>query len=356
VYRGGDRSLAFLCNDDDKPANVSFEGGSYHLPGPSVVILSDGKAVMNTAEVESSCVLERTMRPVKSALASFETWAEPTPEDRPEEPRAETVADSPVEQLTLTGDRTDYCWYSVRLNVPKPQAGEGTLTLDRAADMVYVFVDGKLAAPAIPPAKEDRGPTDSDAYKQEFHLKLSPGPHDLSLLCCSLGLIKGDWMLGKRNMVEERKGLWGPVRWDGKELRGPWRMQPGLVGERCRLFAEGAALAKWRPPRAGCVKPMTWLRTTFRRAKGDAPIALDMAGMGKGLAWVNGNCIGRYWLLPAGAEGAGWLSQWTEPGKTGRPTQRYYHVPSDWLRERNVLVLFEEMGGDAGRIRVCQRA
>ena len=29
-----------------------------------------------------------------------------------------------------------------------------------------------------------------------------------------------------------------------------------------------------------------------------------------------------------------------------QPTQRYYHLPLEWLRDHNTLVIFEEVGGD----------
>ena len=37
------------------------------------------------------------------------------------------------------------------------------------------------------------------------------------------------------------------------------------------------------------------LQTNFDAPDGDDPIALDLIGMGKGEAWVNGQSIGRYW-------------------------------------------------------------
>ena len=357
VYADGQGELAFLCNDDpDAPGTVTFTGQAYELPPQSVTLVGGGKVLLNTAKVEESCVIRRAMKPIKGALAPFRKWDEPTISTWPDALRCEIVADSPVEQLALTHDETDYCWYTVRLAVSKAEAGEGTLTLDRAADMAHVFIDGRLRAPAPAPRKEDRGPTDSDAYKQEFRLKLSPGRHQLSLLACAIGMIKGDWMLGKRNMVEEKKGLWGPVRWNGKEIKGPWQMQPGLVAERLGLPGEPGLAARWkRVARGASRRPLTWYRTTFTRPKGGAPLVLDMSGMTKGLAWVNGKCIGRYWLLPAGDEPEGWLAHLVDPQGPGQPTQRHYHVPLDWLRDRNTLVIFEELGGDPNQIRLCRR-
>lgn len=37
------------------------------------------------------------------------------------------------------------------------------------------------------------------------------------------------------------------------------------------------------------------LQTVFDAPDGDDPIALDMTGMGKGEAWLNGQSLGRYW-------------------------------------------------------------
>lgn len=36
-------------------------------------------------------------------------------------------------------------------------------------------------------------------------------------------------------------------------------------------------------------------QTTFSAPPGTSPIAIDLVGMGKGQAWINGQSIGRYW-------------------------------------------------------------
>jgi len=60
------------------------------------------------------------------------------------------------------------------------------------------------------------------------------------------------------------------------------------------------------------------------------------------MAWLNGRCIGRYWLAPGTGKPEEWLLQAVYQEGEGLPTQRYYHLPSEWLVEQNVLVLFEE--------------
>ena len=49
----------------------------------------------------------------------------------------------------------------------------------------------------------------------------------MDILCCALGLIKGDWMVSGP-MTDERKGIWSDVYLSGKALRG-WEIRPGLA-------------------------------------------------------------------------------------------------------------------------------
>jgi hypothetical protein len=132
-------------------------------------------------------------------------------------------------------------------------------------------------------------------------------------------------------------------------------MQPGLVGERCAYFAEPGEQLAWKAlGRADRGKPLSWWRATFESPNGKRAIAVDLKGMNKGIAWLNGRCIGRYWLVTAGPEGDTWRKAVVRTEGEGEPTQRYYHLPSEWLRDRNVLVLFEEAGGDPSSVRLVE--
>ena len=339
---------------------MDFDGRAYALAGRSVTIVADGQVAMDTSRVAETDVVRRVMRPMRAGLSAWGWHAEPVAGEA-EPPAWAVTAKQPVEQLTLTADRWDYCWHATTLTVkpvPKAKRGAGaaepgTLSLQGVADVAHVFIDGKLAASTPLPLSEDRGAVDASGFTQTFQLSLAAGKHRLAILCCSLGLIKGDWMLGHTNMALERKGLWGRVSWQGKPLAGPWTMQPGLVGERCRVFADAGMLVSWQ---AAPVKPrpMSWYRASFRRPRGDSPLALDLTGMNKGLAWLNGQCIGRYWLVAAHESPQSWLTGMAENDPVGQPTQRYYHLPTDWLRDDNTLVLLEELGGNPRQIRLCQ--
>lgn len=77
------------------------------------------------------------------------------------------------------------------------------------------------------------------------------------------------------------------------------------------------------------------------------PLALDLGiSMGKGAAWVNGNMLGRYWSINATATATQFSCRdtcdsseyvglyWGDRCRTGcgEPSQSYYKLPSEWLK------------------------
>jgi beta-galactosidase len=90
--------------------------------------------------------------------------------------------------------------------------------------------------------------------------------------------------------IGEPKGLIGPVTVNGEHLRG-WQVLPLTLDD----VASVAEALRSQP--AG---PVTALAgPAFARAVFDLPSVSDLylstAGLGKGIAWINGFCIGRYW-------------------------------------------------------------
>ncbi len=346
AFGSGAQSLVFLSNDDTAAAaEIPFEGKSYAVPARSVTILAGGAPAFNTSEISRASAVRRKLRSGAARLSPFVTRVEPMPSKRPAG-LAKVVAPRPVEQLLLTNDDSDYCWYETKL-----PGGEGELRIDGAGDVLYVFVDGKLVAVSPVPTEDRTG----ERFKASFLLKLKPGRRDFAILACALGMIKGDWSLGNRNMAEEKKGIWGQVTWRGRELPGPWTTSPFLVGESARLFAEGAVVAKWsKATKSLASKPLRWHRATFKRPAGNSPLALDLGGMTKGLAWLNGKCIGRYWLVSGADAAQPWMKAFVSLANVGEPSQRYYHLPKDWLADVNTITLFEEVGGDLSTVKVCE--
>jgi beta-galactosidase len=223
-----------------------------------------------------------------------------------------------------------------------------------------VYLDGKLAGQSKAPLKEDRGliiPVDqahpnavandaeqprTDGYRHTFALSgVDAGKHRLDILATALGMIKGDWQIDS-SMNFERKGIWDGVLLDGQPLAG-WEMIPYLAGEKAGMVERPEA-AKWSQMEDA--HELCWYTTRFKLSAAelteDADYRLDAAGLGKGMLFLNEKGVGRHWLV-------------VSPGTGGKPTQQYYHLPNDWLRAENTLMIFEEQAVLPAQVRIERR-
>jgi hypothetical protein len=285
----------------------------------------------------------------------WQVWDEPMPADRTDKG---TVALDPVEQLSLTKDATDYCWYSTGLHVDQP--GRQEIVIPYGGDFFYMYIDGVLAGTSKLPLQEDRGaitPDDSahprvvanvseqdkvNGYRHSFVLPaLNRGDHRLDLLAVALGMIKGDWQIASP-MNFERKGIWEGVLWNRTPLQH-WIMRPGLVGEH-RVLAARPETISWQGE--GGPRPLRWHKTRIDLSaslhNAPAVFRLDAVGLAKGMIWVNGRSIGRHWLIQAAS-----------PPDT--PSQRYYHVPADWLQASNEILILEEQAATPASVQLQVR-
>ncbi|MDE1163379.1 MAG: beta-galactosidase [Acidobacteriaceae bacterium] len=301
------------------------------------------KLVYATAPVEA-----RTQN--WATLATNFSWRSAI-EPLPTASNRDVHSDEPLEQLKLTHDTTDYCWYSTSLHGPLAAGSE--LVIPYGGDLFYLFLDGKLVERNLGPLYENRGPIvphsdrypfivanrhddeHSDGYRYTFKLPaLAAGEHRIHLLAVAIGLIKGDWQIGYP-MNMERKGIWQGVEINGKPLRG-WTMTPGLSHSPAH---SSAATLTPQPAANG----LTWYTTNFALEPdhtGDV-YRLDCTGLSKGSLEINGHALGRHWLItPAGSD---------------VPSQRYYHVPRAFLARNNTLRIFDEQGGTPARMSLQRR-
>jgi beta-galactosidase len=123
--------------------------------------------------------------------------------------------------------------------------------------------------------------------------------------------------------IGEPKGLIGPVTVNGVPVRG-WRVMPLPLDQ----LAPVASALRARPPSAvsaGVAGP------AFARATFDLPATADLflstAGLGKGIAWLNGFCLGRYW---------------------SRGPQRTLYAPEPVTRKDENELIILELGATAG--------
>ncbi|HEU5354561.1 MAG TPA: beta-galactosidase, partial [Actinocrinis sp.] len=126
--------------------------------------------------------------------------------------------------------------------------------------------------------------------------------------------------------IGEPKGLIGPARLNGQPIGG-WSVLPlnlaaiDPVAEALRAVSNDTASDALIGP--------VFARATFDLAEpGD--LHLDTSAWGKGVVWINGFCLGRYW---------------------SRGPQRTLYVPGPVLRARdNELILFEQHASSATHV------
>ncbi len=182
-----------------------------------------------------------------------------------------------------------------------PPGPPGTLTAAAIHDFGFVFLDG-----------ERIGVTDRRTGNYRVELPERKEPTILDILVEPMGRVN----FGVE--VHDRKGIRGPVQLKGrngetKELTG-WSI--------FKLPLDSAMLGnlKYGSPQPGV--PAFWRGKFVIPKPGDT--FLDLRSWGKGVVWVNGHCLGRFWNIG--------------------PTQTAY-VPGPWLKAGiNELVILDYLG------------
>jgi len=139
-----------------------------------------------------------------------------------------------------------------------------------------------------------------------------------------------------------------------------WLHLPGLAGEAMHVqdwpWSTPAWLSSDDCRGLATTSSLVWYRTQISvdlQADPAGRFGLDLVSMSKGVAWVNGHSLGRYWLKIASTDvGAGDCSPCDYRGSYGygkcstrcnEPSQRYWHVPRAFLQQGvNQITLLEE--------------
>ncbi|KAL8136488.1 hypothetical protein V2J09_002489 [Rumex salicifolius] len=121
----------------------------------------------------------------------------------------------------------------------------------------------------------------------------------------------------------------------------------GLSGVDQKGYFKENCTVQWRSSELPINSMMTWYKTTFKPPLGAEPVVVDLKEMGKGHAWVNGQSLGRYWPgYITDADNCS-LDPCDYRGSYSNGKCQHYHVPRSFLRDdENILVLFEELGGN----------
>lgn len=184
-----------------------------------------------------------------------------------------------------------------------PAGGEAKLKAGQVHDFGFVYLDGELLGVM-------------DRRSQRFEVKIPAREKDgqLDILVYALGRVN----FGQE--VLDRKGLHGPVELSAigapaQTLEG-WTVFPlSLDGKPYEGLDFGDA-------RNETPAPAFW-RIEFDADKTEDTF-LDMRGWGKGVLWINGECLGRFWAIG--------------------PTQTMY-LPGPWLKKgKNEIVVLDLTG------------
>ncbi|XP_047982529.1 beta-galactosidase 3-like [Salvia hispanica] len=353
---------AFLSNYHwDASARVTFNKMHYDLPPWSISILPDCKTVaFNTATMRSKTSLPK-MLPTNVQMVLWETFNEDISSSDND---ARITVVGLLEQLNVTRDASDYLWYTTSVEINPAESflhgGQGpVLSVDSAGHALHVFVNGKFLGSAF-------GTQENKKFTFSKSVNFHAGVNSIELLSVNMGLPN----IGHR-FETWSTGVLGPVSLHGLEHGTQdlswqkWSYKVGMKGEAMDLYSPSKiSSVDWMKASLAVdtQQPLTWYKAYFNSPNGNEPLALDMSSMGKGQAWINGQSIGRYWTANAKGQCNGCSYKGTyRQGKCldgcGKPTQRWYHVPRSWLKpSQNLLIVFEEIGGDASKISLVKRS
>ncbi|XP_033131785.1 beta-galactosidase 15 [Brassica rapa] len=303
--------------------------------------------------------------------------------------KGESTQTQLFDQKVVTNDQSDYLWYMTTVKFKKRDLFLGknmSLRVNSTAHVLHAFVNGKHIG-------SQHAENDKFNYVFEKDVKFKSGRNVIALLSITVGLANyGAFFESKP------AGITGPIFITGrngdetivKDLSAhKWSYKTGLIGFESQLFRT-ESMSKWSVESVPFNRTMTWYKTTFKSPLGNDPVVVDLMGLGKGTAWVNGNNIGRYWPAfisskngcDANCNYRGAYHAEKCLTNCGEPTQRWYifhillgsrikyvnvepenlywdffffvlflnryHVPRFFLNAEgdNTLVLFEEIGGN----------
>ncbi|KAK7304013.1 hypothetical protein RJT34_14999 [Clitoria ternatea] len=366
VYTTSELSSCFLTNaNTTTDATFTFRGNTYTVPAWSVSLLPDCQTEeYNTAKVnvQTSIMVKKENKAEDEPTALKWVW------------RAENIdnallgianvsAYELIDQKRATDDVSDYLWYTTRLDLDPSDpvwSNDMSLRINSSGQVIHAFINGEHSGShwATYGIQND---------KFEPNIKLKPGKNIISLLSVTVGLQN----YGQK-FDSWHNGLVGPIEVIGRKgdetiikdlSKHKWSYKVGLHGWDNKFFSPDsfyASPSKWESEQLPINRMLTWYKTTFKGPLGSDPVVVDMQGLGKGHAWVNGQSLGRIWPSynanedGCSADPCDYRGEYNDKKcvtNCGKPTQRWYHVPRSFIQNGvNTLVVFEELGGNPSHV------
>ncbi|KAB2623580.1 beta-galactosidase 15-like [Pyrus ussuriensis x Pyrus communis] len=367
-YRFNGSEICFLGNaNETNDAVINFEGIMYKVPSWSVSILPNCShtEVYKTAQVNTQIsVMEGVLNEAddnKESYALIWVW-------KPEHfthikngsvKHSNLTANVQLDQKLVTNDTSNLVHISTD---PIWGDKEIALRVNINGHILHAFVNGKHMGTQA----ATNGQFSFTFETKSFKLKHGKN-NDLSLLSVTVGLQNYGQFFDEVDV-----GIHGPVQLIARAENGTqvmkdlskneWTYKVGIDGIHKGMYkitGHQAAKYKWNTRDIPNERMFTWYKTTFKAPLGTDPV-VDLMGLGKGHAWVNGKSIGRYWPSYSSDElgcspTCNYRGAYTDKKcltNCGLPSQRWYHVPRSFLQaDDNVLVLFEEFGGEPNNVK-----
>ncbi|ONK55389.1 uncharacterized protein A4U43_UnF3990 [Asparagus officinalis] len=321
--------VAFLNNNNTKrDGTVTFRGQTYFLPRRSVSILPDCKTVVfNTQRVISQHNYRTYVE--YEAFRKKNVWEMYT-EEIPKFSESQIIGTSPMELFNLTKDETDYVWYTTTFNLedddlPMREDVHPVVQVGSEGHGLLGFANGEYIG-------EGHGSREEQEFAYSRPMKLHAGDNQLSFLNVVVGHPDGGAYLEHRKAGMRTAAVQGLNTGTMDLTVNRWGHQVGLFGEKQQIYTQdGLSKVQWRESEKN--KQVTWYKRYFDAPHGDDPVSVNLTTMGKGMVWINGESIGRYWV------------DYLNP--LGKPSQHMYHIPRTFLKKKdNLMVVLEEHGGD----------
>ncbi|RZB91759.1 beta-galactosidase 15-like [Glycine soja] len=367
VYNYSGKSACFLGNaNSSNDATIMFQSTQYIVPAWSVSILPNCvNEVYNTAKINAQTSI-MVMKDNKSdneeephSTLNWQWMHEPHVQMKDGQVLGSVSrkAAQLLDQKVVTNDTSDYLWYITSVDISENDPIWSKIRVSTNGHVLHVFVNGAQAG-------YQYGQNGKYSFTYEAKIKLKKGTNEISLLSGTVGLPNYGAHFSNVSV-----GVCGPVQLvtlqNNTEVvkditNNTWNYKVGLHGEIVKLYCPENNKG-WNTNGLPTNRVFVWYKTLFKSPKGTDPVVVDLKGLKKGQAWVNGNNIGRYWTrYLADDNGCTATCNYRGPyssdkciTKCGRPTQRWYHVPRSFLRQdnQNTLVLFEEFGGHPNEVK-----
>lgn len=345
VFGTGNDAVAFISNlDSQNSQSVPYKGQNFMLPKWSISIVKGNVEIFNSAKVSVQAT-----SPSYNAIA-YVTSAKSLPETKGIwDVSSAITAQSPREQFSTTKDSSDYLWYSTKVVIPKT-AQQISVSFQNIGEIYSVYLDDEVVGFDIL--------SDGKAQVKTINNKqfgVQDSSRVLKVLTTAFGIISTP----KANPEKYVGGITGSVSVNGVDITNSgWSMQVGLQGEKLAYYKN---ITNFQPITSLKVPGWSWYQSSLPPLNGNAAAyVLDLGSMGRGQVYMNGINLGRYWNI-VGKGNTSTLCDYAgiwSPDKCraniGQPSQRYYHVPKEYLKSNdyNNLVLWEEIGGDLSKVSI----